>query len=113
MKILPSYNVQIWCGLREGYTDIVHDYDEVNDVIDKWIKSNPDCVTITPTQFVYKDGWENGVIIGWIQYPRFPRSKEDIKGRAVKLGYLLMETFKQNRITITTPDESIMLENGS
>ena len=30
------------------------------------------CVTVTPTTYVYTNGQEEGVIVGLINYPRFP-----------------------------------------
>lgn len=39
MNVVPSYNVQIWVGLREGYTDIVHTIDEVNKICQEYVKT--------------------------------------------------------------------------
>jgi hypothetical protein len=39
-------------------------------------------VTFTETSFVYEDGDEPGIMIGFINYPRFPSSKRDIRKRA-------------------------------
>lgn len=69
-----------------------------------------DCVTVTPTHFRYVDGEEPGVIIGWINYPRFPREPEEIKERAFNLAKHLMMMLNQERMSITTPDETYMLE---
>jgi len=110
MTILESYNTQIWVGLRVGYTDEVHTLDEVRDLCDQYVNEIKDCVTITPTEFRYVDGNEPGVIVGYINYPRFPRTQEEIYGRTLQLAEILMYGLGQNRVTITTPDRSIMLE---
>ena len=34
MEAVETYNVQIWCGLRERYTGKVHTLDEVRETID-------------------------------------------------------------------------------
>lgn len=112
MKILKSYNVKIWVGLKQFYNDEkIHDLDDVRKICDNWVNEIKDCVTITPTEFRYVDGFEKGVVVGYIQYPRFKRSEEGIKARAIKLGEKLMIELNQFRVTITTPYESIMLEN--
>ena len=112
MKVLKSYNVQIWCGLRENYNqNMVHDIADVREIVDEYVNMEKDCVTITPTEFRYVDGWEPGVVIGWSQYPRFPREEEEIAKRAITLASLLMYGLNQFKVTITTPEESIMLEN--
>lgn len=110
MKQIDSYNVQIYCGLKEGYDGKVHDLEEVEELMQKFVDENNECVTITPTKFVYTKGNEPGVIVGLIAYPRFAKSDFIIKERAVEIGKILMVAFKQNRLTITTPEQSIMLE---
>ena len=112
MKILKSYNVQIWVGLKETYNDEkIHSLDDVRKICDEWVNEIKDCISIAPTEFRYVDGFEKGVIVGYIQYPRFERSEEGIKARAIKLAEKLMIGLNQYRVTITTPYESIMLEN--
>lgn len=34
------------------------------------------CVTVTPTDFIYTGGEESGFVIGLVNYPRFPDSRE-------------------------------------
>lgn len=111
MKVLIAYNVQIWVGLKEQYTDKIHTLDDVRKICDEFVNEVKDCITITPTEFRYVKGNENGVIIGYIQYPRFPRSEHDIKCRALMLGYKLMHELRQYRVTVTTPYKSYMLKN--
>ena len=110
MKILKAYNVQIWCGLRHNYTDQVHPIEEVRMTVDRYIFAcGGDCVTITETEYRYKGGSEPGVIIGWIQYPRFPRKRKKIRKDALYLAGMLMFNLGQNRVTVTTPYKSYMI----
>ena len=111
MKSLKSYNVQIWVGLRAFYTDKVYTVNDVRKICDEFVNEIKDCITITPTEYRYVNGNETGVIVGYIQYPRFPRSRKEIKRRAFIIGETLMKELEQNRITITTPFKSYMLEN--
>ncbi len=114
MKTLKSYNVQVWVGLREAYNDEkVHTIVEVRKICDKYVNDVKDCVTITPTEYRYVNGTEPGVIIGWIQYPRFPRKRKEILRRALELGRILMLELGQFKVTVTTPNKSYMLENDT
>ncbi len=110
MKITESFNIQIWVGLRVGYSENFHTMDQVRELCDQYVNEIKDCVTITPTEFRYVDGNEPGVIVGYINYPRFPRTQEEIYDRALGLAKVLMYGLDQNRVTITTPDKTIMLE---
>ena len=112
MKVLKSYNVQIWVGLRKMYDkEIYYNINDVRSICTTWINKEKNCVTITQTEFIYLNGSEPGVIIGLISYPRFPKLKKEIRKDAIELGYLLMTGLNQYRVTITTPKKSYMLEN--
>lgn len=111
MKIKEAYNIQIWVGLRKHYSNQLFTLDNVRDICQSFVDNQKDCVTITPTEFIYVNGNEPGAIIGFINYPRFSRSKIEIKNRAILLAKILMKELHQHRVTITTPDYSMMLEN--
>lgn len=108
MKTVPSFNIQIWIGLREGYTDKVHNIEEVYEECQK-ICNFGNCVTVTPTRFIYKDGWEDGVIIGLINYPRFPKEKQRLIYDSWEISNRLQEKFNQIRVSITTPEKTYCL----
>lgn len=121
MKVCDNYEAKIWLGLREGYTKKYHTHAEVVKLVSKWCTEKKQCVSISPTQFIYVkndesgEGTEHGVIIGFINYPRYPLSEAEIKNRAKELGELLMKEFKQYRVSITfypsMPGGTMMLEN--
>lgn len=112
MKTCEPYSVKIYCGLKEGYDGYQHPVTEAYEVCQKYCDEVGLCVTVTNTHFVYKDGNEDGVIVGLIQYPRFPKFNVEIDNLAIRLGYILMEKFKQQRVTIETTDRMIMLEQS-
>jgi ferredoxin len=62
------------------------------------------CVTVTPTTYVYRDGQEAGVIIGLINYPRFPADLDTIAGKAIALAKLLRVELGQDSFCIQTPE---------
>lgn len=111
MKTTKSFNVQIWVGLREGYGSNIFSIEDVRKICDEYVNEEKDCITITPTEFMYVNGWEPGVIIGFINYPRFPREEYIITDRAFVLASLLKKGLKQFRVSIVTPTETYMLED--
>lgn len=110
-KITKSYNVQIWLGLKEGYDGIEHTIDEVYDICQKYVNTIKYCVTVTPTKFIYVNGNENGVIIGLINYPRFPNTQKKIREISFNLSDIFLNQFKQYRISVTTPNKTYLIEN--
>jgi hypothetical protein len=69
------------------------------------------CVTVTDTLFVYVHGSEPGLIVGLINYPRFPDTPEGIEGKALALAESLMRVCRQIRVSVVFPDKTVMLEN--
>lgn len=111
---MKSYNVNIYCGLQETYDkNKTHSIEDAFKICDNFVNERKDCVSITETNFRYVDGFEKGVIVGYINYPRFPRTESEILERALLLANRLMYGLNQFRVTVTTPNESIMLENNT
>ena len=71
------------------------------------------CVTVTKTEYVYTNGIEDGIIVGLINYPRFPSSYLKIKGHALALAKILKKKLNQKRVTVELPNETIMLGSSS
>jgi len=115
MKICDNYEAKIWLGLQEGYTDSYHSKEEVLMIIRKWCTEKEQCVTVSPTEFIYVKGEEPGLVIGFINYPRFQMSEAEIRNRARELAELLMKKCKQYRVSITfyksQAGGTMMLEN--
>jgi hypothetical protein len=65
------------------------------------------CVTVTPTEYVYSGGQESGVIVGLINYPRFPSTPEEIEEKALVLAVHLAEALHQRSYTIETPTKTV------
>lgn len=110
VKTLETITANIFVGLREGYTEKVRDPNEVVDFLQEYVNKVGLCITITPTTFVYKDGREQGVVIGLINYPRFPTTKDKLKQTAEEIAGLCKDKYKQNRVSIVYQDETLMLE---
>ena len=110
MKEVETFEAKIYVGFRYSYDgDMCH-----IETLKKLCQTHCDtiglCVTVTPTTFIYKGGNEEGAIVGLINYPRFPSSKEEILDKAIFIGYSLLKRLKQKRLSIVTSDKTIMLE---
>lgn len=64
------------------------------------------CVTLTPTEFVYTYGLETGVIVRLINYPRFPKTPDEIWERAVKVAMALRDDLHQRSCLVETVDRT-------
>jgi hypothetical protein len=65
------------------------------------------CVTVTFTRYVYSYGVETGVIVGLINYPRFPAEPFEIEAHAKQLAARLCDGMAQQSYTIQTPVKTI------
>jgi hypothetical protein len=64
------------------------------------------CVTVDKTKFIYTGGEELGAVIGLINYPRFPKTQEEVENRAKKLGLRILDKVKQNSVLIMTSEKT-------
>jgi len=67
------------------------------------------CVTVTETNYVYTDGETLGVIVGLINYPRFPSTPVAIWAHAEVLAERLRVGLKQESFTIQAPDRTVWI----
>jgi hypothetical protein len=110
MKSNPTFTANIYVGLRHGYAGEYSSVDDVRQWLQKFCNDVKLGVTLTPTEFIYVDGGEPGVIVGLIQYPRFPRPVDTIKTVARAIAQGLMDLCHQERVSIVFSDETVMLE---
>jgi hypothetical protein len=110
MREVDTYTATIYCGLREGYSEIIHEKSEIEKIAQEYCNTRGLCVTLTDTKFIYKDGNEPGVAIGLINYPRFPGTKKEIRKTTLDLAKIVKENFKQNRVSAVFSDKTVMLE---
>lgn len=67
------------------------------------------CVTVTMTLYVYTGGEDFGLIIGLINYPRFPSEPEAIFARAEALALRLIDGLGQQSASIQAPDKTVWI----
>lgn len=120
MKTCASFNVSIWVGFRERYTNRVHHIEEVRGWLQKYCNETGFCVSLTETEYIYTHGptsgcvgHEPGCVVGIINYPRFPSDAAALRERAIVIAKGLLQLLNQGKVTIAFPDETLMLESES
>ena len=113
---VKTFTATIYVGLRHHYDEQELPTQPVVDFIQNWVNKIGMCVTVTPTQFIYTAsgggiGHENGLIVGFINYPRFPSDEQSIRMHALDLAGDLLKFCKQMRISVVFPDKTVMLSN--
>ena len=113
MHDVNTFTATIYCGFRPGYGRMLKFSEdclnEAEMICQKYCDDNSYGVTIEPTRFIYKGGNEDGVKVGLINYPRFPRNPTEIKNIALEIAADLKEHFNQERVSIVFSDTTIML----
>ncbi len=72
------------------------------------------CVTIEQADYIYTAGEEKGVIIGLINYPRFPvESQEEVTKKAEELATKLADRACQRSFSIMTPEKTFWFTRES
>jgi hypothetical protein len=90
----PSYPVSIF---------IAGDAGEAKCICRAFCDEEGLCVTVTATCYVYKGGYVSGVIVGLINYPRFPAEPAQIETKAIELGMKLRDILGQESFSVQTP----------
>lgn len=123
MKTVPTFTATIYVGLKvtknrlpqpenwdfESEVNYSHQISDVEYFCREYCDKVGLCVTVTATKFVYKNGMEDGAIVGLINYPRFPKEPHEIKEQALELAGILLEKMEQYKVTIVFPDETVMI----
>lgn len=104
MRTAESYWARIYVAIPDRFTTKV-----AIDLCQMYVDSVGLCVTVTETDYIFSGGKEHGVIVGLINYPRFPATPAKIRKRAIALAIILKKVLKQKRVSIEFPDETVML----
>lgn len=64
------------------------------------------CVTIEPTTYIYTGGEEAGYVVGLLNYPRFPKTIDELDARARNLMKKLIDGTHQHSGLMVTPSNS-------
>lgn len=72
------------------------DVEHAKQVVRRFCKDRPCCVTVTPTSYIYRGGQEDGFVVGFRNYPRFPSDDYSLRTLASDLGGLLRDELGQD-----------------
>lgn len=107
-----AYTVQVFVG--NGYDE----QPRIKQIVEAFVKTTatkgkPDdvglCVTVEDVAFYHKDGREWGYVFGVRQYPRFPKTREQILDHAVRLAEAVLAATSQKSALVDAPDVSIWI----
>jgi len=112
MKKVKTFQATIYCGLKHRESGLLSPLQLARNVCQNVVNEYGWCVSFTKTEFIYTEGKEPGVIIGIINYPRFPMEPEELKRRTLDLAETLMTILQQLKVSVVFSDETIMLEAG-
>ena len=82
---------------------IAGDRFEAEDICRRYCDKIGLCATVTETAYVYRGGAEDGVVVGLINYPRFPTTEAKLVDTALNLAYRLLVGLRQGSFTIQSP----------
>lgn len=109
MNVVPTYEVKVYVGLREGHDGLTHTVEEAAAICHAYVNSVGLCVTISETHFYYKNGHEPGIVVGLINYPRFPATNKELLNHAIAIATRLKEAFGQFRVSVVASDVTVMI----
>lgn len=99
-KSVKSYRVTVFIG---------GDLETAKAACRKFCDERGECVTVDPTDYIYTNGSTEGVRIGFINYPRFPRSRMEIFNQATDLARWLLIALDQESVSIVATDKTLWL----
>lgn len=105
----PSYPVSIFVATFDGEHGIMALRAKARDICRAYCDEAGLCVTVTDTDYTYTGGGEPGVIVGLINYPRFPKEPSEIFAKAEALAHLLIDGLHQQSCSIQAPDKPVWI----
>jgi hypothetical protein len=113
MKVVEvnSYSISLYVGFKNMSDETQQDIKLAKHICQKYCDDMGLCVTVTPTEYIYTNGNENGCIVGFINYPRFPQTEYQLITHAKNIGYILKSKYNQSKISIVTPDKTLMISD--
>ncbi len=80
------------------------DIEHAKQVIRRFCKERPCCVTVTPTTYIYNGGEEAGFVVGVRNYPRFPTDAHTLREEAGDIGDALRDALGQDSYMVVDHD---------
>lgn len=98
--------LKLECSTYQAAIYIAGDIETAKQVIRKYCRDIGLCVAIKPTLYIFTMGEQMGYEVGFINYPRFPKSNDEIFNTAKTIGELLLNETYQGSFTIVATDRT-------
>lgn len=108
---VENHSASIYVGLHVRNTGADYTIASAESICQKYCDDTGFCVSVTPTKYVYTKGGEEGVIVGIINYPRFPSDSATLRERTIILATELMLGLEQKFVSIDFANDTVMLTN--
>lgn len=109
--LVPTYEAKIYLGLKAGYYGETSPTSEVEQICQRYVDKVGLAVTVQKLNFIYTDGNEKGIVVGLINYPRFPSSNVEVNEHAFELANQLVKALDQYRCSVVTTDNTFLITN--
>lgn len=93
-----SHTSRIW---------IAGDYDDARRAVRAFCSGRGFCATVQRADYIYTGGEEAGVVIGIINYPRFPRTPDELLSAANELAMHVCLALHQSSYTVEGPEVTV------
>ena len=90
---------------------IAGDYEQAKTAMREFCDRIGFCVSVTQSCYIYAGGQEDGVVVGFINYPRFPLGPEALEQKAIAVGLFLLDRLGQDSFTIERSSETKFYSN--
>ncbi len=97
IEISKTENVKIY---------IAGDFKAIKEIAQSYCDCVGFCVSIWDCDYIYTGGNERGVVVNLINYPRFPKSKQEIFKHAFDLAILIKDGANQESFSIETSEQT-------
>ena len=117
-KAMAPFRASVYMGLQRGYGEELLDKQEIISRIQQYQDTRIReadiylSAAISDTTIVLRGQHEPHLVLGFINYPKFPMEENALKSEIEQLATTMMMEFAQNRMVIAYPDETVMLEQS-
>jgi len=70
------------------------------------------CVTVEDVKYIYPRGEENGVVVGLVDYPKYPAGRDAVGKMARRLAGVLLERSCQDSVMLLDPETTTWLQRS-
>lgn len=109
---VDTFWADIYVGLKDTRSGEIYSHEKAKQLCQAFCDGIGLCVSVMSCEFIYSGGREPGLRIGLINYTRFPDTPDSITSKAVSLAKRMAMALNQYRVTVETPERSLMIKNN-